>query len=74
MFISYWASVADDAEEGRKAKCKRIQGPRSGSSEDAIFVNDVQHLQHSNEMKFNYCRVDVEGWHCLYSCNYPVVF
>jgi hypothetical protein len=25
-------------------------------------------------MKFNCCKVDAEGWHYLYSCNYPVVF
>ncbi len=74
MLISYQASAVNDVEEGRKAKCKRIQGPGSGSSEDPMFINDVQHLQHSNEMRFKCYRVDVEGWNCLYSCNYLAVF
>jgi len=43
------------------AKCKRIQGPRNGSFKDPISVNDVQHLQHSNEMRFKCYKVDVEG-------------
>jgi hypothetical protein len=61
VLISYWASVADDAEEGKGAKCKRIQGLGSGSPKDLTFVNDVKHLQHSNEVGFKCCRVDVEG-------------
>jgi hypothetical protein len=70
-----WVGVTNDEEEGRGAKCKRIQGPGNGSLEDPIFTNDVEHLQYSNEVRFKCCRIDVEGgWHCLYSWNYPTMF
>jgi hypothetical protein len=61
VFISYWVGAANDKEEGRGAKCKRIQGLGSGSLEHVISANDVQHLQYSNEMRFKCCRIDVEG-------------
>jgi hypothetical protein len=51
VFISYWVGATND-EEGRGAKCKRIQGPGSGSLKDPIFANEV---------RFKCCRIDVEG-------------